>query len=90
MSLAATEAVKLVQRIDCVLDHCVELIRQSIMCNPDTSLTTFEWLSSSPKPVLRIDPYERKCVDWEAFMKGILPRVVSSREVDGLVNPKLT
>ena len=71
------------------LDHCLELLLQSVMCNPDISLTTFTWSSSSSKPELRIGGYERDCVDWEAFMSSILPRVVSSQEMDSLINPKL-
>ena len=71
------------------LDHCIELLRQSVMCNPDTTLTTFSWSHTKPKPVLNIGSFERQCVDWEAFMAGILPRVVDSDEVDALVNPNL-
>ena len=70
-------------------DHCVELLRQSVMCNPDTTLTTFSWSAHKPRPVLNIGGFERRCVDWEAFMGSVLHRVVSSGEVDGLVNPNL-
>ena len=65
------------------------MLRQSLMCSPDTSLTTFTWSHSQLKPVLDVRRFERQCVDWEAFMDSILPRVVSKEEVEALVNPLL-
>jgi hypothetical protein len=59
------------------------------MCTPDTSFTTFVWTHSDPKPVLDVRRFERQCVDWDYFMEGVKPRVVSFEEVDELVNPFL-
>jgi hypothetical protein len=59
------------------------------MCTPDTSFTTFVWTHSDPKPVLDVRRFERQCVDWNFFMEGVKPRVVSFEEVDELVNPFL-
>lgn len=73
-----------------VPDHCIEYLRQALMCYPDTSFTTFMWTHSDPKPVLDVEPYERKCVDWEYFMQGITSKVVSFEEVDELRNPLLS
>ena len=63
------------------------MLRQSLMCNPDTSLTTFTWSHTQAKPVLDVRRFERQCVDWEAFMDSVTPRVVSKEEVERLVNP---
>jgi hypothetical protein len=71
------------------LDHCIENLRQAIMCYPDTSFTTFVWTHSDPKPVLDVRRFERKCVNWESFMQQLVPRVVSFEEVDKLKNPLL-
>lgn len=71
-------------------DHCIEYLRQAVMCNPDTSLTTLVWTDNDPKPVLDVKPFERVCVDWELFMESVIPRVVPFDEVDSLVNPKLS
>jgi hypothetical protein len=70
-------------------DHCIEQLRQAVMCTPDTSFTTFVWTHSDPKPVLDVRRFERQCVDWDYFMEGVKPRVVSFEEVDELVNPFL-
>jgi hypothetical protein len=39
--------------------------------------------------VLDVRRFERQCVDWNYFMDGVKPRVVSFEEVDELVNPFL-
>ncbi|OCL07609.1 hypothetical protein AOQ84DRAFT_294757, partial [Glonium stellatum] len=70
-------------------DHCIEMLRQAVMCNPDTSFTTFVWTHSDPKPVLDVRRFERQCVDWEYFMERVTPRVVTYEEVDELENPML-
>lgn len=77
------------RRSDIVVDHCIEYLRQAVMCNPDTSLTTLVWTDNDPRPVLDVKPFKRKCVDWEYFMESIIPRVVSFEEVDGLINPRM-
>lgn len=70
-----------------ILDHCLEVLRQTLMCNPDTSLTTFFWSHSDKKPILNEGRFERQCVDWEAFMSSVLPRVIRKEELEGLINP---
>lgn len=71
------------------LDHCIELIRNSLMCTPDTSLTTFTWVPGTSQPTLDTKPFEKICVDWEAFMESVVPRVVTFEEIHGLANPLL-
>ncbi|TEY33008.1 hypothetical protein BOTCAL_0699g00050 [Botryotinia calthae] len=69
------------------IDHCLEMLRQVLMCRPDTSLTTFMWVNSQDKPILNIDPFERECVDWELLIDSVKERVVSLEEVEALRNP---
>ncbi|KAF2176823.1 hypothetical protein K469DRAFT_605635, partial [Zopfia rhizophila CBS 207.26] len=71
------------------INHCIEYLRQAVMCNPDASLTTLVWTETDPRPVLDVKQFERKCVDWEYFMESITSRVVPFEEVDRLVNPRL-
>ncbi|KAH3999716.1 hypothetical protein HBH98_085850 [Parastagonospora nodorum] len=71
------------------INHCIEQLRQAVMCNPDTSFTTFVWTHSDPKPVLDVRSFERQCLDWGYFMEGVKPRVMSYEEVDELTNPYL-
>lgn len=70
-------------------DHSIELLRQYVMCNPDTSFTTFVWTHSDPKPVLDPRQFERKCADWDHFLGDLKLRIVSYEEVNKLRNPKL-
>lgn len=70
-------------------DHCIENLRQSLICHPDTSFTTFVWTHTDPKPVLDVRRFERQCADWEYFVSGLENRVVSYEEVDRLRNPHI-
>lgn len=53
-------------------DHCVEYIREALMCQPDLSLVTFRWINNTAQ---HEDPTEfyptnfdvdlHYCADWE-------------------------
>jgi len=52
-------------------EHCIDYVRQSIMCNFDMGLLTFDWVLDHPNPVPNTNSMH-KCVDWsaaEAWMK---------------------
>lgn len=63
------------------------MLRQVLICRPDTSLTTFLWVKSQDKPILNIEPFERECVNWDGMIASVKDRVVSLEEVEGLINP---
>jgi len=69
------------------IDHCLELLRQVVMCRPDTSLTTFLWVNSQDKPILNIDSFEHQCVDWDAMVASLKDRIVPLAEIEALKNP---
>jgi len=69
------------------IDHCLEMLRQVVMCRPDTSLTTFLWVNTQDKPILNIDPLEHDCVDWDVMVESLQDRVVSLEEINALKNP---
>ncbi|QPH12467.1 hypothetical protein C2857_004664 [Epichloe festucae Fl1] len=48
------------------IDHCLESLRQYIMCNADVSLLTFDWIPNfhKPWPNFRI---VHECANWEAI-----------------------
>ena len=71
------------------LDHCLELIRQVVMCRPDTTLTTFEWVDGETKPSLKLESPSRMCVDWDKWTQDIKPKAINSDEMDALVNPNI-
>ncbi|KAF4634625.1 hypothetical protein G7Y89_g3475 [Cudoniella acicularis] len=46
------------------IDHCIDSLRQNIMCKGDVTLLTFSWdpKDRAPKPNFEL---EHQCVDWE-------------------------
>lgn len=63
------------------------MLRQAALCHADLSLTTFKWTATTPKPMFDARPSSHFCVDWEALIKTIKHRVVSTDEIKRLVNP---
>ncbi|KAK0101318.1 hypothetical protein ONS95_006495 [Cadophora gregata] len=49
------------------IDHCVDLLRETIMCQPDFSLATFEWAGAEPRLVVQNGKTTHQCVDWPYF-----------------------
>ena len=72
-----------------MIDHCIELLRQASVCQPDTSLTTFIWHPSTNLPMFNVSQSEHTCVDWDAFMETTKNRVVDEEEMNRLENPLL-
>ncbi|KAF2687591.1 hypothetical protein K458DRAFT_294739, partial [Lentithecium fluviatile CBS 122367] len=68
-------------------DHCLDLIRQALMCRADTALMTFEWAIGRREPMLKLQSPEHVCVDWEDLMMKVQARRVSDAEMALLVNP---
>ncbi|QKX64647.1 uncharacterized protein TRUGW13939_11823 [Talaromyces rugulosus] len=46
------------------IDHCIDNLRQNLMCKGDVSLVTFSWVDNdrAPKPNFEV---EHECVNWE-------------------------
>ncbi|KAF2791434.1 hypothetical protein K505DRAFT_248974, partial [Melanomma pulvis-pyrius CBS 109.77] len=70
-------------------DHCIELLRQASICQPDTSLTTFVWHPTTNLPMFNVSESVHTCVDWDAFLETTKDRVVSDTEMERLKNPLL-
>ncbi|KAK4189737.1 hypothetical protein QBC35DRAFT_449981 [Podospora australis] len=55
------------------VDHCLESLRQELMCSADVNVYTLKWTRHSRfKPSVKV-PQPHACVDWEAlhgWMKG--------------------
>ncbi|KAI8945736.1 hypothetical protein F4801DRAFT_567223 [Xylaria longipes] len=45
------------------LYHCLDVLREGIMCNADVSINTLFW--ETPNKVQGARPGPRKCVDWD-------------------------
>ncbi|KAI1135016.1 hypothetical protein F5Y05DRAFT_421759 [Hypoxylon sp. FL0543] len=71
------------------IDHCLDLIRQALMCRADTSLMTFRWAADRREPMLKLESPEHVCVDWKALMEKVESRRVSDADMAMLTNPNL-
>ncbi|PHH72496.1 hypothetical protein CDD80_4502 [Ophiocordyceps camponoti-rufipedis] len=69
-------------------DHCIDDIRQSLMCHADLSVVTFDWLPGRrrPWPDFRL---EQTCVDWGALDGWAAERSFSIFDQKTLVHPEL-
>jgi len=66
-------------------DHCIEFLRASVMCHPDTtSLTTFSWDQMTSKPILSNERPIHRCVDWQSLRQSLRDRVVDEKELRGM------
>lgn len=72
-------------------DHCVDLLREALMCHGDTeSLTTFIWSEKWTKPLLSPQRSYHRCMNWDILVESLKGRIVDEEEMDGLKNPRLT
>ena len=71
-----------------IKDHCLEDIRQALMCHADTSVVTFEWRSNRriPWPIFSAD---HTCVDWDILDSWSAERSFSLYDQKSLVHPEL-
>lgn len=70
------------------LEHCMEDLRQTIMCKADFSLLTYDWIPNyrKPWPNFKMD---HECVDWKAFDDWAGERSFSLFDQKSLVHPEL-
>lgn len=60
-------------------EHCIDYVRQTIMCNFDMGLLTFDWVLEHPNPVPNTNSMH-KCVDWSAADAWMKSRAVEVPE----------
>ena len=46
------------------IEHCIELLRQAVICKGDTSVTSFKWLRNTSEPTTK-EGVLHQCVNWE-------------------------
>ncbi|KAI0905021.1 hypothetical protein F4823DRAFT_567161 [Ustulina deusta] len=76
MARKAREAPELYERH---YEHCVDYIRQSIMCQFDTGLVTYDWVMQHQNPTPNSNAMH-KCVDWDAVQAWLQHRAVQVPE----------
>lgn len=56
------------------VDHCLEALRQQILCSADVNIYTLKWTShSKTKPSIEI-PQPHACVNWDVLHQWMLER----------------
>lgn len=48
-------------------EHCIEVIRQGLMCKPDLTVNTVHWDHNAPSGMKGFTGHDRKCVNWDSF-----------------------
>ncbi|PYI32663.1 hypothetical protein BP00DRAFT_145250 [Aspergillus indologenus CBS 114.80] len=77
-------------------DHCVEYIRESLMCQPDLALVTFRWINDTAQHTAapaefyptNFDVDTHRCADWEALDRWAGQRAFDLSRVDLLDRPR--
>jgi len=66
------------------VDHCLESLRQEVLCTADVNVYTLEWTKHSRfKPTVRV-PQPHACVDWENVHDWMKSRAAG---LDDMVGP---
>ena len=69
------------------VDHCVEMLRQAIICKADPSLATFEWLPGNPPHLTGVAKGHHQCVAWDNLQDWVRARAAPIFEPGVLVGP---
>ncbi|KAH7325712.1 hypothetical protein B0I35DRAFT_508060 [Stachybotrys elegans] len=65
------------------VDHCLETIRQALLCSADVNVFTLIWTShSKTKPSTRV-PQQHACVNWDVLQEWMLGRAASFDQMIG-------
>ncbi|TGO81099.1 hypothetical protein BPOR_1352g00010 [Botrytis porri] len=68
------------------VDHCIDDIRQALMCHADTSITTFEWEEGIRRPMPDFTGWHT-CNNWEKLDDWATARAFSMFDQVSLINP---
>lgn len=62
-------------------EHCVDILRQGLMCHPDTTAEVFQWDTSKQKMIVPADR-QHTCVDFSAIQQWMRERTLYEDEFD--------
>ncbi|KAI1831337.1 hypothetical protein DTO013E5_6428 [Penicillium roqueforti] len=68
------------------IDHCLDGLRQYIMCNADVVLNTFDWIPNFPRPWPNFQVVH-ECVNWEAIEDWTLAHSFNGFDPDLIQHP---
>ncbi|KAL8931006.1 MAG: hypothetical protein Q9208_000108 [Pyrenodesmia sp. 3 TL-2023] len=69
------------------VEHCIELLRQAVMCKGDVTVTAFEWLAGDTLEPTTKDGALHQCVKWEKLSAWARERAVNLFDPGLLVKP---
>lgn len=68
------------------VEHCLELLRQAVICKGDVSVTPFKWLGNTLEPTTK-EGILHRCVDWDRLAGWAHERAVDLFDPNLLVKP---
>ncbi|KAJ5873693.1 uncharacterized protein N7529_002123 [Penicillium soppii] len=68
------------------IDHCLDGLRQYVMCNADLSINTFDWIPNYPKPWPNFEVVH-KCANWESIEEWVLANSFNGFDPDLIRHP---
>ncbi|KAJ3497002.1 hypothetical protein NLG97_g2235 [Lecanicillium saksenae] len=72
------------------VDHCIDILRQVLMCQGDVSLVSYKWIQGHNRPWSEFD-VDHTCRDWNAVMKWAGDHHIPDEKMRGsvLTHPEL-
>ncbi|KAK7741829.1 hypothetical protein SLS53_004894 [Cytospora paraplurivora] len=90
----ADKSAEAMAREDKHVDHCIEYIREALMCQPDLSMVTFRWINNTAQHEdksafypTNFDVDMHTCASWEVLDAWAGQRSFDLFEVDRLLRP---
>lgn len=62
-------------------DHCIEMLRQWLMCSPDVNVYSYHWLPHLQHPFTDFSTQHR-CVNWDTFWSWSKTKMVAHAVLD--------
>lgn len=82
-SLHRCSGILILTDLTCSTDHCLEVLRQGIMCNADVSINTYFW--ENPRTIKGSRAKTRKCTDWSRLQAWADERTLSASDRDAFL-----
>jgi hypothetical protein len=65
------------------LEHCIERLREYLMCRPDMTIFTYDWIEGRDDEPMPNHAVQHECVNWDSLKSWINDRKFSI--ADGLI-----
>ena len=71
---------------DSALDHCIDSLRQLIMCRADATFQTYDWIPDLRIPWANFE-VEHECINWDRVDDWAGEHAIDVYEFDYLIHP---